>query len=271
MPTRGERWLLLTPLALILLPFLIWPAVFGLLASFADYAPAQLQFHWVGLANYMSVVSDPQFLVAFRNIAIFSLVTVPTELVIGFALAYLLREPFRGQGLVRVQGFLVLASLPVMAYIIPLSDTLGHLHLQDTFVGVALADAAVSAPLAVYVLWGYLKQVSSELQDAARLDGATLWRILWRVMLPVAMPGVAATTIIVFVLNWNLFLIPLVLTANHVHTVPVAMSDFFTFERELQWPTAAAALVVSLLPLVALVTVAHRALEQFSLHLEETA
>jgi ABC-type glycerol-3-phosphate transport system permease component len=49
------------------------------------------------------------------------------------------------------------------------------------------------------------------------------------------------------------------------------MSDFFTFERELQWPTAAAALVVSLLPLVALVTVAHRALERFTLRSEETA
>lgn len=102
MPTRGERWLLLTPLALVLMPLLVWPAVFGLLASFADYAPAQLQFHWVGLANYVSVASDRQFLVAFRNVAIFSLVTVPAELAIGFVLAYLLREPFRGRGLVQV-------------------------------------------------------------------------------------------------------------------------------------------------------------------------
>jgi len=67
------------------------------------------------------------------------------------------------------------------------------------------------------------------------------------------------------VLNWNLFLVPLVLTLSHIKTIPVAMSDFFTFERELEWPTAAAALIGSLLPLVVFVTLSHRALEQFSL------
>ena len=66
-------------------------------------------------------------------------------------------------------------------------------------------------------------------------------------------------------LSWNQFLVPLVLTTSQVKTIPVAMSDFFTFERELEWPTAAAALMVSLLPLAALVAVAHRALQRFTL------
>jgi len=59
--------------------------------------------------------------------------------------------------------------------------------------------------------------------------------------------------------------VPLVLPENHVRTIPVAMSDFFTFERDLQWPVAAAVLITSLLPLVALVAAAHRAMERFSL------
>ena len=71
-------------------------------------------------------------------------------------------------------------------------------------------------------------------------------------------PTVAATAIVVFVLDWNMLLVPLVLTGGEVKTVPVAMSDFFTFERELDWPTAAAALVVSLAPVALLVAAFHR-------------
>ena len=70
-----------------------------------------------------------------------------------------------------------------------------------------------------------------------------------------------------FALNWNSFLIPMVVTTHHVRTIPLAMSDFFVSDRELEWPTAAAALVISLAPLVALVAfpVAHRTLERFFL------
>jgi multiple sugar transport system permease protein len=117
----------------------------------------------------------------------------------------------------------------------------------------------------VYVLFGYLRQVPFDFEEAARLEGASALQTLLRVILPVAAPGIAATAIIVFVLNWNSFLALMVLSTNHVRTIPLAMSDFFIVDRELEWPTAAAALVVSVLPLIAFVAVAHRALERFFL------
>jgi len=164
-----------------------------------------------------------------------------------------------------VQGFLVLASLPVIAYIIPLIDIMRYLRLDDTFVGVTLALTAVYTPLALYVLYGYLMHISPELEEAAHLDGATVLQTLWSVLLPVTVPGLAATAIIIFVLNWNQFLVPSLLGGQSIQTVPAAMSDFYTFEREVEWSTAAAALIVSLLPLVLFTTLAHRLLEQFSL------
>jgi multiple sugar transport system permease protein len=168
-----------------------------------------------------------------------------------------------------VQSFVVLASVSVMAYVIPLSDTVRQVHAQDTIWGVALAETAVFAPLAVYVLYGSLLRVSPELEEAARLEGANPWQILWEVVLPISASGGAATAIIIFVLSWNLLLVPLILTANHVKTIPVAMTDFFTFERELEWPTAAAALIVSLVPLVMLIAAAHPVLERFRLSATE--
>ena len=164
-----------------------------------------------------------------------------------------------------VPSFVVLASLPAMSYVIPLSDLMGRAHLLDTLAGVVLSQAAITAPLAVYVLHGALRQLPTDWEEAALMDGSGLWRTLLQVVLPLVAPSVIATAIVVFVLDWNMLLVPLVLTAGEVKTVPVAMSDFFTFERELEWPSAAAALVISLAPVALLVGAFHRALGRFSL------
>ena len=162
-------------------------------------------------------------------------------------------------------GLLVLASLPVMAYVLPLSDLLRRAGLLDSLVGLTFAEAAVTAPLAVYVLSAHLAAGSRETEEAARLDGASLPALLWNIVLPTAAPVVAATAIVLFVLDWNMLLIPLVLTGIDVRTLPVILTDFFTLEREVEWPTAAAALTISLVPLVILVGLLHRLLERFSL------
>jgi ABC-type glycerol-3-phosphate transport system permease component len=162
-------------------------------------------------------------------------------------------------------GLLVLASLPVMAYVLPLSDLLRRAGLLDSLAGLTFAEAAVTAPLAVYVLSAHLAAGSREAEEAARLDGASLPALLWNIVLPTAAPVVAATAIVLFVLDWNMLLIPLVLTGIDVRTLPVILTDFFTLERQVEWPTAAAALTISLVPLVILVGLLHRLLERFSL------
>lgn len=162
-------------------------------------------------------------------------------------------------------GLLVLASLPVMAYVLPLSDLLRRVGLLDSLPGLTFAEAAATAPLAVYVLSAHLAGTSRETEEAARLEGASLSRLLRSVVLPDAAPIVAATAIVLFVLDWNMLLIPLVLTGIDVRTLPVILTDFFTLEREVEWPTAAAALTISLVPLLVVVGLLHRLLERFSL------
>lgn len=164
-----------------------------------------------------------------------------------------------------VQACLVLASLPVMAYVLPLDDTLRRVGLHATLAGTVAAETAVLTALAVYALCGYVAQVSVDLEDAALLDGASTLRVLWSVVLPSTASGLVATGLVLFVLDWNLLLVPLVIGVPALRTVPVAMVDFFTLERGVEWPPAAAALIVSLLPPALIVAVAHRALERFSL------
>lgn len=268
---RRRAWLKAGLRGFVLL-LLTLPLLWTLLASFGlrpNNATSPPTWSWPPvLANYAEIgVADPGFIhKLIISLSVSALATLLTTFIAYLAAYSLARSRFRGRAVV-IQSFLILASLPVIAYVIPLTDFITYLHLQSTFVGLILAQTAVYAPLAVYILYGYLAQVSVELEEAAILDGAGVVRLLWSVTMPVTIPGVAATAIIIFVLNWNLFLIPLLLGGHELPTVPVAMSDFFTFERELEWSTAAAALIISLLPLALFTAAAHRVLERFSLGL----
>jgi multiple sugar transport system permease protein len=261
----GRVILLLAALGAFLLP-LVWTALasFGVLPDNSTRPPS-----WTGrptLDHFIEIgVAEPSFWQEIATSTASALCAATLAVGVSFLGAYgLARSDYR-RGRMLTQAFLVLASLPVMAYVIPLSDVMRRIHLVDTFAGVVLAEAAVTAPLAVFVLYGALAQLSPEWEEAAVLDGAGLGRVLGRVVLPLVAPSVAATAIVLFVIDWNMLLVPLVLTSGEVKTVPVAMSDFFTFERELDWPTAAAALMVSLAPLALLVAAFHGLLERFRL------
>lgn len=266
---RRQGWVRALLLGLAVFVFLL-PLLWTFLASWGitpDDTSSPPTWTWPPtVENYLQIgVAEPGFMTELAASISVSVTASLLTIFVAFLAAYSLARSRFGGARTGLQAFLILASLPVMAYIIPLSDMVRRLRLYDTFVGVSLANTAIFTPLAVYVLFGYLRQIPTDLEEAARLDGATLLQTLWQVVVPLAAPGVAATIIVLFVLNWNLLLVPLVLTENHVKTIPVAMSDFFTFERDLEWPVAAAVLVTSLLPLVALVGLAHRALDRFRL------
>jgi ABC-type glycerol-3-phosphate transport system permease component len=251
------------------------PLVWTLLASFGIHPDAsRTPPTWSGppeIGHYLEIgVAELQYVPKLVSSILLALLTTIITVLVAFPGAYgLARSRFRGRE-VAVQGLVVLASLPVIAYLIPLRETLHALCLYDTLLGTAFAEVGLYAPLATYVLHGYLRRSPVEIEDAARLEGASTVQVLWRVVLPVVAPGVAATAIVVLVLSWNQVLMPLVLTLR-VKTVPVAMIDFFTYERELEWPTAAATLIASLLPIWAVVIAAHRFLGQFSLNGETQA
>ncbi len=251
----------------------VLPLVWTVLASIQIW-PVEVSTppQWVvepSLEQYLEVgVVHPQFINELLTSALLAACTTLLATGLAFLAAYsIARSHFRGRTLL-VQSFLILASLPVISFLIPLSNILDTLRMSNTFTGIMLAETTLFAPLAVYVLFGYISGLSIELEEAARLDGASLLQTVRTIVLPMSLPGIAATAIISFVLSWNQMLIPLILAAP-VQTIPTAMIDFFTFERELEWPSAAAALVVSLLPIAFIVAIAHRLLEQFSLDISQ--
>ncbi len=163
MVDRRERLALVLPRALVLVPFLLWPVTFGFLASFTNYSPHERNLRLVGLANYASLARDGDFLSAFRTIAIFLVVAVPAELLIGFAVAWLLREPFRGRGAIRI-------ALLVPWFISPVADGVMWHFLYSTRSGM----------LNYFLAWLHLSAQPSPLSLRALALPATILVEVWR-------------------------------------------------------------------------------------------
>lgn len=218
--------------------------------------------------DYFTTIQSEQTFIwrEFATSIILSSVTTLLTISVTFLAAYgLARATFRYKQWV-LQMFLILASLPVMSYVLPLSDLLRLLRLHDTFVGLTLSESAFLIPLSVYILHGYIAALPVELEDAARLDGAGLAALLWRVTLPNIAQGLIALAVIIFVLSWNQFFLPLVLTTGtQIRTLPVMIRSFFILERDFDWSQAAAVLTLSLLPVAVVVAAAQQALEHFRL------
>ena len=109
---------------------------------------------------------------------------------------------------------LFLTGLPVTLLLIPIFEIFVHLGWVDSPFYTSLVLAATSVPFAIWLLKNFIDQVPRELEEAAAIEGASELRILWRIVIPLAMPGILVASILTFINSWGAFLIPLVLDAN---------------------------------------------------------
>lgn len=131
------------------------------------------------------------------------------------------------------------------------------LSLDNTLTGVVLAHAVLNLPMALWLMGVFVRDVPVELEEAARIDGATTPTLLWRIVLPIIAPGLAATSILTFVFSWNEFAVALTLTSKQTATVPVAIAKFAQ-EYEILYTQMAAAAALSILPALVLLIIGQR-------------
>jgi multiple sugar transport system permease protein len=129
--------------------------------------------------------------------------------------------------------------------------------LYNTYAGLILAHLTLNLPLVLWMMSVFLREVPMELEEAARIDGASTPVLLWRVIVPVILPGLVATGLLAFIFSWNEFAVALNLTAKQTATVPVAIAKFAQ-EFEIQYTQMAASSVLSLLPALVLLLLWHR-------------
>lgn len=152
-----------------------------------------------------------------------------------------------------------LRALPLIIFAIPLYIMYAAVGLLDTRLGLGLILAVVNLPLAFLLIVNAVADIPLELEEAARMDGAPLSKLLWRVVLPLCRPAFITTFIFGFITAWNEFLFGLMLTTQAAVPVTVGASFFFaTSGGGVQWGVAAAVMIVAALPPLALGVIMYR-------------
>src|SRR5919108_459414 len=207
------------------------------------------------LDNYQSIFQNSSFTRALANSAIVSLVTTLLGVVIGSFAAYALARLKMRFKFILLGVVLSISTFPQIAIAAPLFRLWSDIGLYNTIPGLVIPYLTFALPLSIYILVGFFRQIPTELEEAALVDGATNFQAFRKVIVPLAAPGLATTAILAFIAAWNEFLLATTLTSSRTaRTVPVAISQFTgSSQFEVPLGTQSAASVVISIPLVLLV------------------
>jgi len=207
--------------------------------------------HSFSIQNYKDVLSAQQgrnFRFYIRNSLGISSIVTAIMIILGTTSAYAFSHfRFFGSSLLL---FFIIASriIPPISLIIPYFKITETLHLRDTWIALIWVNVYLYLPFAVWLLKGFFDTVPSELPESAKVDGCTNAQAFVRVVLPNSLPGIASAAILVFLLSWNHFLFPLVLTSTErARTIPVGVYDYVG-DYFVNWGNMAAAGVIASLP-----------------------
>jgi multiple sugar transport system permease protein len=238
---------------------LIWIFKMSIITKAELYAspPTILPANPTG-AEYAQIFADPAFQKALINSTIISSVTTVICLFLGSIAAYAIaRLKFRFKNPVMTL-ILALSFFPQVAIIAPLFIQFTAVGLIDTYGSVIIADTVFALPLTVWLLVAFFRELPVDLEDAARVDGATTIQAFRKVIVPLAAPGVFTTAILTFIFAWNEFLFAnTFLFDENTQPVTVVIPNFATVYTVDYGAQAAAAVVVTV-PLVIMVLIFQR-------------
>jgi multiple sugar transport system permease protein len=206
-----------------LLPFL-WAFVNSIKTSTATFEPGAfipfLNFEPT-LDSWHNVLSDPQAINAFISSVVVSVGTTLFVLILGVPAAYALARfqfPIRSGDI--ALWFLSQRVLPPAVVLVPFYLLMVYLRLIDTWTGLILCYSAFNLAFAVVIMRDIFRDVSTEIEDAAKVEGATPWQIFWKISLPLSVDGLIVTAVLVFAFTWNEALFASALTSQSATTFP---------------------------------------------------
>ncbi|CAG0943001.1 Trehalose transport system permease protein SugB [Anaerolineae bacterium] len=244
-------------LALVLFVFLL-PLLWMLLNAFKTplqiiKLPPDLIFTPT-LDNFINVFRDQNFLQYIWNSIVIAVGATGLGLLIGLPAAHsIARYKQRMFGIV----ILVARIVPGITFLIPLFIMYRALGLIDTYLSLILSHALVTLPFIVWVMVPFFEAIPHELEEAARVDGASILQTFIRIVLPISGPGIVTGSILSFVFSWNNFMFSIVLATNKTKTVPVAIYNFISY-AQIDWGGLMAAAVLITLPVLILALITQR-------------
>jgi multiple sugar transport system permease protein len=192
---------------------------------------------------YGSGYNFPQF---FANSAMIAIGTVLLVLVIAVPGTYaIVRLRFGGHWI--IDGASGLRLLPAIFFVVPFFILFSNLGLEDSIPGLILANTFLNLPLGIILLAAGLRDIPQEVEEAAAMDGATVYRTLFSVVLPMLAPTIIAVAVLVFIFSWDDYLFALVLSTSNATPVTLGAANFIT-STGIRWGDISAASFLSTLP-----------------------
>ena len=211
------------------------------------------------LAHYAALFAKwPDFLAGLWNSTLVAagatVLAVAASTVSGYA-----HSRFRSSAMDGAALLLILVRLiPPIVCTLPLFPIVNALGLADTHWVLIVLYATFFVSLATYVMRAFIDQVPRELDEAASVDGAGRWAILFRIVAPVAAPGMLAVAVFVLVYAWNEYLFAFIFTARHAKTAPLVLAEMVGAFDGVDWGVLFAASTVQLLPVLGFVLLMQR-------------
>jgi multiple sugar transport system permease protein len=262
--SNRRRWLRAAkamPFYLFLFAFLVivlLPIYYIFLTAFAPYdklftQPLSYVPRALGLTRFQLVFQGLPIPRYMLNTAVLATTSTLLALFFSFLAAYsIARLQFPGSNLV-MAGLLASTMLPGVTTVIPLFQMFQKLGLMNTLTGLLLLYGSGLLPVTVWVLVSFIKQVPSEVEDAARVDGAGFWPLLFNIVLPLIRPGIATMFLINFIVGWNEFFTPLVFARGpNAKVITMALSEAQVLgsssQYVQQWGNMSAVAILATIP-----------------------
>jgi ABC-type glycerol-3-phosphate transport system permease component len=244
--------LILLPICLVWIYPFLWVVTAAFKTNQEVFAGPGLIPQALHFENFLRAWTQAHIGQYFLNTAIISVCSVAIVVVTTGMMGYVLgRYTFAGKRVI-IALFVATIFLPEGYTIIPIFDLINQLRLNNSLLGVILAESGGAHVVYILLFAGFFRQLPAELHEAAVIDGAGFVRIFAQIMLPLAGPVIATTVILQFMSSWNAFFLPLVLTLSRpeLRTLGVGM---FAFQGEFfsDWSGMAAAATLALLPIIA--------------------
>lgn len=226
----------------------VWMALSSLKTQAEIFATPPSWLFKPNLKNYSLVFAEQDFFRFLYNSFIIGVVSTLIGLLLGLPAAYSIAR-YRQKKV----AFTILAArvMPGVAYLLPLFLLFRTIGLSGTRMGIVLSHVVVTFPLTVWVMIGFFEDVPSELIECALIDGSSRMGAFVRIALPIAQPGIVATSILSLIFSWNDYKFALVLSNQKSRTLPVAVTSWRGF-ASIEWGAIMAEATMIVVPILML-------------------
>jgi ABC-type glycerol-3-phosphate transport system permease component len=246
----------------VLLTMIIFPLYFMVTTAFKFEGEIYSELTWIPreptLSNFRDAIVNFHIPLYLRNTLIVALSTTTIVVAISVLAAYALtRLRFPGRAAM-ARGVLFVYLIPGSLMLIPMYLIIVKIGLKDTYPGLIIANMSFSVPFCTWLMMGYLRTISAEIEEASMIDGCTRLQSLWQIVIPLSIPGIVTAMIFIFNNVWNEFIFALVLAQDDAHRmISVGLSNFYRSDYYMIGPMMAGSLI-AMTPVVLLYILAQR-------------